>query len=107
MNLRLARPAADEASPYYSNYINLVPDGDIVRVLQAQHAAIGDLFAGMTEAQAAISPAPGAWSAKQVVQHMIDAERLFCFRALWFARGEQAPLPGMEPEPWAALTDAN
>jgi hypothetical protein len=31
----------------------------------------------------------------------------FCFRALWFARGEQAALPGMEPNPWVAMTDAN
>jgi pimeloyl-ACP methyl ester carboxylesterase len=42
-----------------------------------------------------------------VLLHLSDTERLFCFRALWFARGEQAPLPGMEPDPWAARSDAN
>src|SRR6266540_2361424 len=107
MNPRLARPAVDECSPYYFTYIQLVPDGDIVRTLQTQHAELHDLLKGMTEAEAAASPAPGAWSAKQVLLHLSDTERLFGFRALWFARGEQAALPGMEPDPWAAITDAN
>ncbi len=51
MKSRLGRPAADECSPYYFTYINLVPDGDIVRMLQTQHAEISDLLAGMTESQ--------------------------------------------------------
>jgi uncharacterized damage-inducible protein DinB len=107
MNPRFARPSADECVPYYFTYIQLVPDGDIVRTLQAQHAEVHDLLKDMTEAQAAASQAPGEWSAKQVLLHLIDTERLFCFRALWFARGEQAALPGMEPNPWMAITDAN
>jgi DinB superfamily len=107
MNPGLARPSVDECSPYYATYIQLVPDGDIVRTLQTQHAEVHDLLKDMTEAKAMASPAPGAWSAKQVLLHLIDTERLFCFRALWFARGEQAALPGMEPNPWMVITDAN
>lgn len=107
MNDRAQRPAADECSPYYFRYIDLVPDGDIVQTMRSQHAVIHDLLANMSEIRAAASPAPGAWSAKQVLQHVIDTERLMCFRALWFARGEQAALPGMEPEPWAAIAQAN
>jgi len=107
MNPRFARPSVDECSPYYSTYIQLVPDGDIVDTLQAQHAEVHDLLRDMTEAQAAASPAPGEWSIKQELLHLSDTERLFCFRALWFARGEQAALPGMEPNPWVAMTDAN
>ena len=107
MNPRFARLSADECSPYYFTYTQPVPDGDIVQTLQTQHAEVHDLLKGMAEAKAAASPAPGEWSAKQVVFHLIDTERLFCFRALWFARGEQAALPGMEPNPWVAITDAN
>jgi DinB superfamily len=99
------RPAADEASDYYRTYIALVPDGGIVPTLQAQQARLLALLQGVSEPQALAYPAPGEWSVKQVVQHLIDTERLFCFRALWFARGEQAALPGMEPDPWMALTD--
>lgn len=104
---RLARPGSDECSAYHFTYIELVPDGDIVRALHAQHPAIHDLVRGLSEEQAAARPAPGAWSAKEVLLHLSDAERLFSFRALWFARGEQAALPGMEPNPWVAITDAN
>lgn len=107
MSISLARPAAQECSSYYFTYIKLVPDGDIVQTLQAQHADIGALLQHTSDAAAAAAPAPGEWSIKQVVAHLSDAERLFAFRALWFARGEQAELPGMEPNPWVAISDAN
>lgn len=107
MSLASSRPATDECSPYYFTYIQLVPDGDIVRALETQHADIHALLERVTDARAAESPAPGEWSIKQVVAHLSDAERLFAFRALWFARGEQAELPGMEPNPWVELSDSN
>lgn len=107
MNQRFSRPAADECSPYYFNYISLVPDGDIVHTLQTQHVEVHDLLHDTTDANASASPALGEWSIKQVLQHLIDTERLFAFRALWFARGEQTALPGMEPNPWTAITNAN
>jgi hypothetical protein len=107
MTPRATRPAPDESVPYYFTYISLVPDGDIVRALEAQHAAIGALVKSVPEERASAGPAPGEWSGKQILLHLIDAERLFCFRALWFARGEQSALPGMEPGPWVQLTHAN
>ncbi|HEU4324129.1 MAG TPA: DinB family protein [Roseiflexaceae bacterium] len=107
MNVRLSRPTAEECVPYYFTYIKLVPDGDIVHTLQTQHADIHALVQDTTDAQASVPPAPGEWSMKQVLAHLSDTERLFSFRALWFARGEQAALPGMEPDPWVAITDAH
>ncbi len=101
------RSTAGECNLYYQTYIQLVPDGDIVHTLQTQHAAIEGLLRGVSEEQAASRPAPGEWSIKEVLLHLIDAERLFCFRALWFARGEQSALPGMESNPWVAITNAN
>lgn len=107
MTPRLARPVDGEALPYYFTYIRLVPDGDIVATLQAQHAAIHTLVGQLSEKIAEGAPAPGEWSIKDVIAHLSDAERLFSFRALWFARGEQAALPGMEPNPWVELSGAN
>jgi uncharacterized damage-inducible protein DinB len=107
MSIRATRPATEECSPYYFTYIQLMPDGDIVHTLQAQHADIHALLKATNEVQASAFPAPGEWSIKQVVAHVSDAERLFSFRALWFARGEETALPGMEPNPWVAITDAN
>jgi hypothetical protein len=107
MNLLYDRPVADECSSYYFTYIDLVPDGDIVQILQAQHADIRNLLKQTADAAAGVRPAPGEWSIKQVVAHLSDAERLFAFRTLWFARGETAALPGMEPNPWVELSDSN
>jgi DinB superfamily len=107
MSLLSSRPAADECSPYYFTYIQLVPDGDIVHTLQSQHTDIHTLLKNTADVHASAHPAPSEWSIKQVVAHLSDTERLFTFRALWFARGEQSELPGMEPNPWVAITDAN
>jgi hypothetical protein len=107
MSTLFSRPADDECSPYYFTYIRLVPDGDIVHTLQTQHTDIHALLKHTTDANASAHPAPGEWSVKQVIAHLSDAERLFSFRALWFARGEQSALPGMEPNPWVAITNAN
>ena len=95
MGFAQTRPAAQECSAYYHTYIQLVPDGEIVQTLRAQHTAIHSLLQPVDDGQASRAPAPGEWSIKQVVAHLSDAERLFSFRALWFARGEQAALPGM------------
>ena len=107
MRLLYERPAADECIPYYFTYINLVPVGDIIHTLQSQHADIHMLLKNTSDARACAHPAPSEWSIKEVVAHLSDAERLFAFRALWFARGEQSELPGMDPNPWVAITDAN
>ena len=107
MHPRLARPAEGEAIAYYFTYIRLVPDGDIVATLRAQHAQVHALVGQLSEALAEQQPAPGEWSIKEVIAHLSDAERLFAFRALWFARGEQAALPGMEPNPWVELSGAS
>jgi hypothetical protein len=107
MGFLYSRPTGDECSPYYFTYIQLVPDGDIVRTLQTQHDDIHVLLKNITDAHASAQPAPNEWSIKQVVAHLSDTERLFTFRALWFARGEQSALPGMEPDPWVAITNAN
>jgi uncharacterized damage-inducible protein DinB len=107
MDFLYSRPTEGECSPYYFTYIQLVPDGDIVRTLQTQHDDIHGLLEHISDAQASAQPAPNEWSIKQVVAHLNDTERLFSFRALWFARGEQSALPGMEPDPWVAITNAN
>jgi hypothetical protein len=90
------RPQVGEHNPYYQKYIDLVPDGDIRMLLRAQ---IGDTLAllrPVSEQMGAHRYAEGKWSIKQVIGHLIDAERVFVYRATCFARGEKAPLPGFD-----------
>ena len=65
------------------------------------------LVAALTPDQAAHRYAPGKWSVKQVLAHLADTERVFVFRALWFARGEASALPGMDENLWGDSAGAD
>lgn len=92
----IGRPNADEHSPYYAQYIALVPDGDIVETLTRQIAATEGLCASLTPEQAQRRDAPEAWNAAEVIGHLADTERVFAYRILRFARADATPLEGVE-----------
>jgi len=92
------RPAAHEAAPYYSRYINLVSSENIVNVLETQLQETLEFLSGISEEKSRHRYAPGKWSIRQLFNHVNDTERIFLFRALWFARGFQAPLPGFDQD---------
>ncbi len=98
MSVNPGRPAADEYLDYYGRYIDLVPDGDIVATLERQMARTEATLATYTEAQAQWRPVPGEWNATEIVGHLSDAERVFVYRAMYFARDGGHALPGMEPD---------
>ncbi|MDX1418884.1 MAG: DinB family protein [Rubricoccaceae bacterium] len=89
-------PRPDEHAPYYTPYIARV-EGDLFDVLAAQPDALAALLDGADPDHAY---APGKWTLRQVVQHTVDAERVFAYRALRFGRGDATPLPGFDQEPW-------
>ena len=90
------RPAADEFPEYYARYVALVPDGDIAGTLSGQLEATLAPVAALSEEQALHRYAPGKWSIKEVLGHVADAERVFAYRLLRFARADATPLPGFE-----------
>jgi hypothetical protein len=102
-----SRPEPGEYDPFYEAYIALVPDGDILATLRDQLAVTIGLLAGLTEEQERHRYAPGKWSLREVVGHLIDAERVFAYRALAMARAPGADLPGMEQDEWVAESGAD
>jgi hypothetical protein len=100
-----ARPEADEYAPFYEGYVSLVPDGDVLETLRGQSDEVSALLAGIDEERGAYAYAPGKWSIKQVVGHLIDTERVFSYRAMAVARGERQPLPGMDQDEYMAGAD--
>lgn len=96
------RPATGEFSPYYGKYIDLVEGDDILRSLDGQVGATLALLRTVTEAQGNHRYQAGKWSIKEVVGHLIDAERIFAYRALRIARNDQTPLPGFEQDGYVA-----
>ena len=94
--MRETLPADDEAPAYYFKYIELVPRGDICTILETQRIEIPDWLSGISDEQSRFRHAPAAWSIREVVGHVNDTERVLAFRAFWFARGFDAPLPSFE-----------
>jgi uncharacterized damage-inducible protein DinB len=97
----LARPTAEEHAPYYGRYIALVKSADAVEALITQIDDTSSLLERVDEQRAASRYAPGKWSVKQVVGHLVDAERVFAYRAMRFARADQTELPGFEENDYA------
>jgi DinB superfamily len=91
-------PDASEYAPYYGQYIALVPGGDVVVALENQITATTQLLARVTDAQADFRYLPDKWSVKEVVGHILDAERIMGYRALRIARSDITPLPGFEQD---------
>jgi hypothetical protein len=89
-------PDRTEAAEYYFTYIDKVVGVDICGVLAAQLEQTPGLLRGISEEQSLYRYAPEKWSVRQVVSHVNDAERLFVFRAFWFARGFDSPLPSFD-----------
>ena len=92
----IGRPAPGEAATYYFKYIDQVPGDDPIRVLRDQLAEWPGFFASISGERSTHRYAPDKWSIRQVVNHVADCERLFCFRAFWFARGFDSPLPSFD-----------
>ncbi len=94
----LERPKPNEAAPYYSIYIDRVASDDILDVLATQLQESVTFLAEISEEQSLHRYAPGKWSMRELLGHVNDTERVFTFRALWFARGFQDPLPSYDQE---------
>jgi uncharacterized damage-inducible protein DinB len=107
--LTIPRPEPGEYAPYYERYIALVPGNDILAALDAQRRQTLLLLSGRDETDGDFRYASDKWSAKQVLGHVCDTERVFAYRALRIARGDQTPMEGFEQDdyvqngPFAAI----
>jgi uncharacterized damage-inducible protein DinB len=100
------RPRDDEFASYAKADIDYVAGDDAVGVLAAQGEQVVALLESLDEeAIRAHRYAPGKWTVKEVIGHLIDDERIFAYRALCVARGDARPLPGFEENDYVAATD--
>jgi hypothetical protein len=101
----ISTPEPTEYQPYYARYISLVPAADLVQTLDTQLAESLPVLRGIGEQRSLHRYAPGKWSIKEVLGHLVDAERIFTYRALRFARNDQTPLPGFDQDPYVAAAN--
>ncbi|WRP05590.1 DinB family protein [Rossellomorea aquimaris] len=90
----LCKPETNEYPPYYKEYVNNVPDGELLHILDDQQKETMNLLKDLSEETAQYQYAPGKWTIKEVIGHITDTERIMCYRLLSIARGEQEKLPG-------------
>ena len=98
------RPGDGDVAAYYRRYVDAVPDGDLLGTLRAQGAETAALLRSHADA-GDHAYAPGKWTVKEVVAHVIDTERIFGVRALRLGRGDATPLPGYDQDPYVAALD--
>jgi hypothetical protein len=96
----MPRPGSSEFAEPYRGYVDLAPEDEILPALRAQFVHEFALLKTAPEAEFSRRHPPYTWSIKQVVGHLIDAERIFGCRALRFARGDATPVPGFDENPY-------
>ncbi|WP_420448417.1 DinB family protein [Candidatus Palauibacter sp.] len=103
----MKRPRSDEHADYYSMYIDRVPhDRPLVDVLREAPATLEALLSSLPTEREHFAYETGKWTLREVLGHVIDAERLFSYRVLHLARGDTAELPGMDQDEWAAASNS-
>lgn len=98
----IERPAADEHAPYYEKYVSKVPDGDLLALLREQVMDTTALLRDVPPERADYAYAPGKWSIKEVVGHIVDTERVMTYRALRISRGDATPLASFDENTFVA-----
>ena len=94
--VRSNRPQAGEFDPYYAQYIDRVPDGDIAGLLEQQIERTAATLRTIPASKGTYRYAEGKWSVGEVIGHLSDAERVFAYRALRIARADTTPIEGFD-----------
>lgn len=89
-------PERSEAAPYYFTYIDRIANPDIVAELEAQLESFSKFLRGISGEKSLYRYAPDKWSIRETIGHINDAERVFAFRAFWFARTFDTPMPSFD-----------
>jgi hypothetical protein len=103
---QIARPAPDEYASFYARYLDYLPrEADVIDTLRAQLQTVPAAVAPAGATGASFRYADGKWSIREVIGHLTDAERIFTYRLLRVARGDQTPLPGFDENEYVAAAD--
>lgn len=103
----MPKPDLATIPQWYHKYVTLVSQEDVASALLANTKTAVSFFESIAAEKWQHRYAQGKWSIKEMMQHLIDAERIFCYRALCIARGEIASLPGFDENEYAAASKAD
>lgn len=102
------RPGAADFAPYYSQYVDLVPGGEIAPLLEEQGARLDAMLGSIPGERAGHAYGPDKWTIAEVVGHIVDIERVFSYRILCFCRGMgDVDLAGIDQDVMVPASGAN
>lgn len=103
----MSKPSAASYPAYFKRYVDQVPEEDLSTAFKNQSPVIRQFLSTIDEERSAYAYAEGKWTLKELLQHIIDTERIFNYRSLCIARKETASLPGFDENEYAAHSNAN
>jgi hypothetical protein len=106
-SVMIGRPQPGEYAPYYDRYISLVKGDNILDILDDERRKFVLLLSGRSEEEGNFRYAADKWTVKELLGHINDAERIFSYRALRIARGDQTPIEGFEQDDYVRNADFN
>lgn len=103
----MPRPDLSRVPEFYHNYINHVPENDLMAAFKKETSAFIQFLESIPKEKQDYRYASGKWTIKEVLQHIIDGERVFDYRALCFARKDPSPLPSFDENIFAENAKAD
>jgi len=105
--IAMSRPLPNECDPFYYHYIDLTEAAEAPHLPARYKTPFKIFFSALPPSKASYAYAEGKWTLKQVLQHLLDVERVFVYRLLWIVRGDRQPLPGFDENAFADQAPAH
>lgn len=105
--MKITKPNENDYPTYFGTYISKISGDDLIESFEKNFLETAQLVNGLTEEKLNFRYAEGKWSIKEILIHIMDAERIFAYRALTFARCDKNPLPGFEENDYAPASKAS
>jgi hypothetical protein len=102
----ITRPEPTEYAPYYGQYLTRIKHAELIPALEEGGKQFTAFAGTIPPDKADYRYAAGKWCIKEVIQHLIDTERVFAYRALTFSRNDKSALPGFDEELWTPQSNA-
>jgi uncharacterized damage-inducible protein DinB len=94
----MRRPEITEYAEYYHGYVSVIPETDVISVLGSQMDEFRNELQSLPEEKGTFAYAEGKWTIKELLGHLIDAERVFAYRLHRFSHGDTTPLSSFDQD---------
>lgn len=103
----MPRPQPNDHAAYYITYISKVEADEVKEIISTYSEPLLQFYTSLPEEKANYRYDEGKWTVKELLQHLIDAERIFSYRALRIARRDVTPLPGFDENSYTPVSKAS